>query len=230
MVETLPWEALTPPEISRSSDDLVVAYGYLCRRAARKFWRAGLERCDLEQVAAIGLIKASRRYDASTRTPFEAYAWMMVVGELMHFVRDHERPIRIPRRWRALERKAGAAHEALLLRLRREPTDDELAGELGVVRSTIAELRRAREANAFSTLDDAEGIPQTDRGEIAMEDRLLVDAEFRSLGKTEKRVIVGVYVLGLSQLEMSRRLGISPKRVSRAHHAALGRMQRALAS
>ena len=230
MVETMPWEALTPPLFSNSPNDLVVRFGYLCRRAARKFSRAGLERCDLEQVAAIGLIKASRRYDPATLTPFEAYAWMMIVGELMHFVRDHERPIRVPRKLRTLERQYRTAHDTLVHRFGREPKDQELAEELGVLRSTVAELREARETTTLATLADAEGIAQREDSGIGVEDRMLVDTTFKALGETERRIIVGVYLLGLSQLEMSRRLGISPKRVSRAHHAALGRMQRAWAS
>ena len=60
-----------------AANRLVTSFSYLCGRAARKFLRSGLERCDLEQVAAVGLIKASRRYDAGTRTPFEAYAWLV---------------------------------------------------------------------------------------------------------------------------------------------------------
>ncbi|GAC1544739.1 MAG: hypothetical protein NVS3B16_13210 [Vulcanimicrobiaceae bacterium] len=61
---------------------------------------------------------------------------------------------------------------------------------------------------------------------LGLEDRLLVDAAFAALGELERRIIVGVYVLGLTQLELGRRLGMSPKRVSRAHHTALRTMQR----
>ena len=74
--------------VSRSTDGLVASFHHLCKRGAHKFWRSGLERNDLEQVAAIGLIKAARRYDPTMPTPFEAYAWLMIVGELMHHVRD----------------------------------------------------------------------------------------------------------------------------------------------
>ena len=52
---------------------LVDAHWYLCRRGARKFYRGSVDRCDLEQVAAIGLIKACDRYDPSVATPFEAH-------------------------------------------------------------------------------------------------------------------------------------------------------------
>jgi RNA polymerase sigma factor (sigma-70 family) len=67
---------------------LVAKYWYLCRRAAQRFRRCGLERVDLEQVGAIGLIKAVDRYRSLHGAPFEAFASLLVRGELMHYVRD----------------------------------------------------------------------------------------------------------------------------------------------
>ncbi|MBV9333841.1 MAG: sigma-70 family RNA polymerase sigma factor [Candidatus Eremiobacteraeota bacterium] len=69
---------------------LVAKYWYLCCRAARRFRRSGLERGDLEQVGAIGLIKAVDRY-RSRGAPFEAFASLLVCGEMMHYVRDRGR-------------------------------------------------------------------------------------------------------------------------------------------
>lgn len=215
---------------THAADRLVSTHHYLCRRGARKFLRSGLERSDLEQVAAIGLIKASRRYDASTKTPFEAYAWIMIVGELMHHVRDFERIVRVPRSLRDLERRLVRSHETLSVRLGREPSDAELAREMGVVVATIGDVRRARTCALAATLDDAETCRLHAVEPVALEDRFLVDAAFAALGELERRIIVGVYILGLTQIELGRRLGISPKRVSRAHHVALLRMQRAWSS
>ncbi len=213
-----------------ASDRLVSAHYYLCKRGARKFWRSGLERSDLEQVAAVGLIKAARRYDERTSTPFEAYAWLMVVGELMHYVRDHERPVRLPRRLRTLERHYARAHDALVGWHGREPSDGELAVELGVLEPTVRELRRSRDTAVTVGLDVLETRTPHDDGGLDLDDRLLIEGAFRELSIVERRIIVGVYVLGLTQLELGRRLGISAKRVSRAHHIALRRMHRAWAS
>ena len=192
------------PDSSRhaAADRLVTAHQHLCRRGARKFWRSGLERCDLEQVAAIGLIKASRRYDPAASTPFEAYAWMTIVGELMHYVRDHERAVRVPRRLKALEPHFNRALEVCGGRLGHEPSDAEMAAEMGVLEHTVAEIRRVRVAAAMLPLDDP-------------------------LSLLERRIVVGIYVLGLTQLELGRTLGLSSRRVSRVRHAALARMQRA---
>jgi len=213
-----------------TAERLVVHYHYLCGRGARKFWRSGLERCDLEQVAAIGLIKASRRYDERTTTPFEAYAWLMIVGELMHYVRDYERPVRTPRALRSLERRYVRAHESLTGRLGREPSDREMASELGVLVPVVREARRTRDAAFTTSLDSVEARTHPSDRDVDIEDRLLVGSAFRTLSTVERRIIAGVYLLGLTQLELGRRLGISAKRVSRLHHGALRRMQRAWAS
>ena len=70
---------------------LVAKYWYLCRRAARRFSRCGFERADLEQVGAIGLMKAVDRYRSPHGAPFEAFASLLVRGELLHYVRRGNR-------------------------------------------------------------------------------------------------------------------------------------------
>ena len=213
-----------------STDGLVASFHHLCKRGAHKFWRSGLERSDLEQVAAIGLIKAARRYDATMPTPFEAYAWLMIVGELMHHVRDSERAIRIPRRLLGLERAFARAHEALLVTLGREPSDAELAEALGVLEPVIVELHHARNLAQPLRIDEC-GADRIALGlQLDLADRILIDDAFAALTKHERYTIVGIYLLGLTQLEIARRLELSPKRVSRLHRAALGRMRGACAS
>ena len=48
-------------------DELVTRHRHLCVRGARKFARSGIDRADLEQIAAVGLVKAASRYDAFDR-------------------------------------------------------------------------------------------------------------------------------------------------------------------
>jgi RNA polymerase sigma-B factor len=220
------------PERSRraNADRLVAAHHYLCRRGARKFWRTGLERCDLEQVAAVGLIKASRRYDPATATPFEAYAWLTIVGELMHYVRDHERLVRVPRRLRALEPRLHRAREACCGRNGREPNDAELAAEMRVLPHAIAELHLLQACATMVPLDDPAARLLRAPNPMALEDQLLVEAAFASLDALERRIVAGVYLLGLTQPELGRALGLSARQVSRVRRGALSRMQKVWAS
>jgi RNA polymerase sigma-B factor len=209
---------------------LVTAYRYLCRRAARKFVRPGLERADLEQVAAIGLIKAADRYDASLRTPFEAYAWVLILGELLHFVRDHERIVRLPRDVQRRQQQLDAAYEQLSAELGRAPHDAELACRLDISPVSLQRHRRAQQAAHLVRLDD-----RTDaaaRNAVAepaersnADDRLLVEAALAVLPELERQIIVGIYLHGHRQLEVARRLDMSAKQISRLHGIALLRMQ-----
>lgn len=209
-------------------DDLFYSYQYLCRRGARKFLRPGLERSDLEQVAALGLIKACRRYDQRSGTPFEAFAWLMVVGELMHHVRDYERPMRFPRRLRQMEKQRARAHEGLLGRLGREPTDGELAAEMGVTVGDIGELQRASTAATTSPLEEER---DRDRSSafaqavgVSIDDRLALEQGLRSLPEVQRLILVGIYRLGLTQAEVAHSVSLSPRHVSRLHRKALDSM------
>lgn len=207
---------------------LVIAHAYLCARAARKFLRPGLERADLEQVAVIGLLKACDRFDAALGTPFEAYAWLFVVGELMHYVRDWERPIRPPRKLRALENKLRRADDELAAALGRRPTHAELAAHLDV---SLTDLAAARECRVRATADSLDSpavgaqlrIP-IDSGLDATLDRLSIERALGALNAAERAVLWGVYTAGYSQLEIARRLGYSQRHISRVRKAALGKM------
>lgn len=209
---------------NQARDALIDSHRYLCRRTALRFLRRGLELRDLEQVAAIGLIKASQRYDPRSAAPFEAYARVMILGELMHHVRDFEHAIRVPRSLRTLDRRCSAASESLAVRLGREPSEAEIAAELGVCTRSLRELERARNATlagGCESLSNA-SVPATPAEDKILADRALDDSPL------ERRIVLGVYALGLTQAEVARRLRLGTRQVHRMHRAALVRMQTAL--
>jgi DNA-directed RNA polymerase specialized sigma subunit len=90
-----------------AADALVVEHlPFAAKVAANYARRTGHPKEDLEQLAAIGLIKASRRYDIHRpgRSPnhFIAYARPYVNGEINHYLRDKGFLISVPGRWREL--------------------------------------------------------------------------------------------------------------------------------
>ncbi len=217
----------------QTRDDLVGAYWYLCHRGAKKFYRAGVDRADLVQVAAIGLMKAVEAYDPQLRTPFEAYAWLLIVGELMHYVRDHERSVRIPRPLRALEKRFARADETLAARLGRTPRPCELAAELAVDMTTVDELRLLRRGGAVVSIEAATGsptgeLPSLNRG-LMLDDRLSLRAALEELAERERTVVLGSFATGLSQAELGRRLGLSQSQVSKLIKRALLKLHRRVA-
>ena len=90
-----------------AADALVVEHlPFAAKVAANYARRTGHPKEDLEQLAAIGLIKAARRYDIHRpgRSPnhFIAYARPYVNGEITHYLRDKGFLISVPGRWREL--------------------------------------------------------------------------------------------------------------------------------
>ena len=214
-------------------NQVVDAYRHLCTRGARKFKRGHNDRADLEQVAAIGLIKAAVNYRAEMQTPFQAYAWIMVVGELMHYVRDHERLIRAPRSLVALERRYAETSETLTATLQREPTAMELAEAIGVSLETIAELRSLRRVQhvPLPVRDSLEGSErpelQAPQVGVGLEERIALTIAVEELAERERAIVLGTYGAGLTQQELGQRLGLSQSHVSKLLARALHKLRKA---
>ncbi len=213
---------------------VVDAHRHLCVRGARKFKRAHNDRADLEQVAAIGLIKAAEHYRAEMQTPFQAYAWIMIVGELMHHVRDHERLIRAPRALIALEKRYAAAWEAFTSAHQREPLPSEMAALLGVCPGAIAELRAMRRVEhvPLPEFDGHEGPERVDlladrHGGIALADRVALTVAVDELAERERAIVLGTYGAGLTQSELAEKLGLSQSHVSKLLARALNKLRKA---
>lgn len=192
--------------------------------------RRGLDRADLEQVAAIGLIKAADRYDVSQSAPFEAYAWLLIVGELMHYVRDCERVLRAPRGVRDLERRWSAGERVLWNSLGREPLECEIAGVAGATPEQIREIRAYRASNHVLSLELLQ------RGEYRIApygiedvlDRMTVETMLGGLSPLERQIVASIHLDGVSVVELAARLGYSRRHVTRLHRNAIERLKSAV--
>lgn len=208
---------------------LVAEYGYLYRQAARRFMRRGLERADLEQVGAIGLLKALERYDPAHRAPFEAYAWLRIAGELMHYIRDCERLLRAPRAVRTLDRRWSATERELLWRWGREPSVTEIAQAIGATPEQVREIEAYRASSCVVSLERAGGSPRAAAfdGVDDVVDRLTVEEMLSSLSRVERAIVIGVHLDGTSIAALASRLGYSRRHISRLHRSAMERLRRA---
>jgi RNA polymerase sigma-B factor len=228
-----PLAAYLAAPTQRNRDRLVTSYWYLCGRAAKKFSRASVDRADLMQVGAIGLLKAVDNYQPHLRTPFEAYAWLLIVGELFHYVRDHERLVRTPRRLRTLEKRYGQAQEALAMRLGRTALRNEIAVELDLDAAAVDEIRLLRRGGAIISVEACTGSPTGELAAmhptISVDDRLTLHSAIDELAERERVAVLGSFAAGLSQAEIGQRLGLSQSQVSKLIKRALGKLQRRVA-
>lgn len=105
----------------------------LARKAAHALSRKGTEPYeDLENEAAIGLIKAVERFDPSLGNKFSSFAMPYITGKVQQYFRDKGHTIRLTQGIQSLHNKGKKAHEHLTVELSRTPTLGEVAAYLKV--------------------------------------------------------------------------------------------------
>ena len=140
-----------------AADALVVEHLHFAAKVAANYARrTGHPKEDLEQLAAIGLIKASRRYDCKrvnrSSSNFIAYARPFVNGEITHYLRDKGFLISVPGRWRELHARGQKL-------LRQGIPADQIPEQLGLTPERWAEIAAACSVRVVAmAISDAEGL------------------------------------------------------------------------
>ena len=205
-------------------EELVERHLPLVRSLARRFAGRGESLEDLEQVGAIGLIKAIDRFEIAREVALTSYATPNVVGEIKRHFRDRGSAIRIPRNLKELSAKLGKAMEELTARSGRSPTIAELAAELdntpeqvlealeaGSARSTVS-LSGGTDAN---DLDPMEIVGEEDEGYDRVEDRASLEPAIGTLPHREREILRMRFEEGMTQSQIAERVGVSQMHVSR---------------
>lgn len=211
---------------ANARNEVVESYRFLCRRAARRFRRRGVDVEDLEQIGTVGLIKAVDHYRFDHGSPFVSYAWALIVGELLHFVRDYERPIRIPRKIRSLHQRAQRCYEELVNSLGREPERWELRGALEISVEEWDRCERAfSQSLALSVEELPKELPSTDACLEEQTERIQFEQLIERLDTTERCVMVGLYLHDRCIADIARDLRYSTRHISRIRERALGKLR-----
>lgn len=235
------WEKWRASPTTEHRDALVRHYWPLVRTAAAAVKRPRhLALDELESHASLGLLDALQRYDPA-RGPFEQYALLRMRGAVLDGVRSHDRLKRVNLdRAKALR----AAEETLTDRLRRPPSDAELAAQLGVTVDGLRPFHNARMASTVTTLDlpagadtaDARHRPSDARAEdvghsgfgsdvaAEVEHRLrqtMLAAALDRIVGPDRAVLVLYYVAELTMSDIAKVLGVSTARVCQIHTRAV---------
>ena len=216
-------------------EELVQRHLPLVRSLARRFAGRGESLEDLEQVGAIGLIKAIDRFEMSREVALTSYATPNVVGEIKRHFRDRGSAIRIPRNLKELSAKLGKAMERLTALEGRSPTIAELAKELDTSPEQVLEALEAGSAYAPMSLspnpagegelDPLEALGSEDVAFERSEDRATLEPALRGLPQREREILRKRFVEGLTQTQIAEQVGISQMHVSRLIRKSLGRMR-----
>ena len=150
-------------------EELIERHLPLVRSLARRYAGRGEALEDIEQVGAIGLIKAIDRFELEREVSLATYATPNVVGEIKRHFRDKGWAIRVPRALQELNASMSGAIERLTGRLGRSPSIAEIAEEL---KTTPEEVLEAMEVgSAYSTVSLSTGPGRRRGARPARDDR-----------------------------------------------------------
>ncbi|MFI7387715.1 SigB/SigF/SigG family RNA polymerase sigma factor [Streptomyces sp. NPDC049813] len=208
-------------------EELVEAWLPMAKRLARRFRNKGENIQDLEQVAAIGLVKAIERYEVG-RGAFEPYAVPTITGELRRHFRDHTWDVRVPRRVQDLRNKVRAARRDLLDRSGGvgEPSAAELAAHTGLTCDEVRDGLEALESYSALSLDAGTGatddgysladtLGAAEAGYELVADREAAKAGLRHLPERERTILYLRFFEDMTQARIAEVIGISQMHVSR---------------
>ena len=219
-------------------EELVNRHLPLVKSLARRYAGRGEALEDIEQVGAIGLIKAIDRYELSRDVALTTYATPNVVGEIKRHFRDKGWAIRVPRALQELNGKMGPTIEALTSRLGRSPSIAEIAAEFETSPEQVLEAMEAGSAyapvslsagpTAEGELDPLETIGDVDEEFDRTDDRTSLEPALAALPEREQEILRMRFEEGLTQTQIAEKVGISQMHVSRLIRRSLERMRKQL--
>jgi RNA polymerase sigma factor for flagellar operon FliA len=220
-------------------DQLLVHYSPLVKYVAGRV-AAGLpqnvEQADLISYGIFGLIDAVEKFDPARGYKFETYAIARIKGAILDELRSIDW---VPRSVRAKARALERAYTKLEAIHRRSPTDEEVAGELGLsdeqfqallgqlsfvgVVALDELLSAGGERGETMTLGDT--IPDSGDGPVGVyeveEMRQLLAQSINRMPEREKIVLTLYYYEGLTLAEIGQVLGVTESRVCQIHTKAV---------
>jgi len=222
-----------------SRDELIRRYMPLAMRLARQYARFPEFVEDIEQVAALGLVKAADRFDESRGFAFSSYAVPTIAGEIKRFFRDTAWAVHVPRALQERTLRVEATIARLSDELGRAPSASEVARSLEL---TVEEVLEARTANAGFRAEslDAPADASGDGDSLAertgtvdgayedIEDRMTIEPAIATLPERDQLALSLRYEGELSQREIGERIGVSQMQVSRILRGSLAKVRAAI--
>ena len=213
---------------------VVVINRGVAESVAMRYRGRGVPTDDLCQVAYEGLTKAVSRFDPTLRKDLLTFAVPTIRGELQRYFRDLGWTVRPPRRIQELQGRANRTFAQLSQDLGREPTADEVAGELGISTEEYRDSEAALGCFTPTSLDQPAGPSTATIGDLIADDadthdaseaRVMLAPVVRGLSSRDRRILYLRFVEDRTQSEIGDDLGVTQMQVSRLLSRILGTMR-----
>lgn len=214
-------------------DEMIQGNLKLVLSVIQRFSNRGESLDDLFQVGCMGLIKAIDNFNTDLQVRFSTYAVPMIIGEVRRYLRDNN-SVRVSRSLRDTAYKAIQAREKLSNELNREPRVEEIAKELDMNKEDVVIALEAivepvslyepvynEGGDAIYVMDQIGDRNTPD----SWMDEIMIKDSIKKLSQREKNILNLRFMLGKTQTEVAKEIGISQAQVSRLEKSALKRIK-----
>ncbi len=227
--------AATQPTVEHN--DLVTQHASLVKRIGCHLINrlpASVQLEDLIQAGMIGLLEASRNYDAGQGASFETYAGIRIRGSMLDEIRKNDWA---PRSVHRKAREVAAAVRGIEHEFGRDARDTEIAETLDM---SLTEYYKILQDNSYhkilsfedmgtgedSMLDNVSNYDPSILDGLQRDDvRRIVSGAIAGLPERERLVMALYYDEELNLREIGAVMGVSESRVSQIHSQAVIRLQ-----
>ena len=215
-------------------EELILQYAPLVKYVAGRVgvgMPANVEHADLVSYGMFGLIDAIEKFDVDKGFKFETYAITRIKGAIIDELRSVDW---VPRSVRAKARRIEKAMRRLESQLQRTPTDGELAEELEISESELADMLTQVSLTNLVALDESLDIGEGER--ITVKDTIeddhfdkpeesFDDIEMRELlaeaigrlSEREQKVLALYYFEGMTLAQIGDIMGVTESRICQIH-------------
>lgn len=221
---------------SHARNDLVQGNLKLVLSCLKKFSNCTDNLDDLFQVGCLGLVKAIDNFDVSYDVKLSTYACPMILGEIKRYLRDNS-ALRVSRSIKDLAYKTLKLKEEFMGSDGIEPSNKVIAEYLGVsefeISSALDSLKEPKSLYDPIYNDGGDTIYLCDQISNKKEDydldyKLALEKAMNKLKFRDRKILEDRFMMGKTQMEIAKELGISQAQISRIEKNAINTLKKVI--